>query len=285
MNTYLGINAAATALLLGRRATAWRIAETVGQTLQHRQRVLDGRADAAVTYWDCASGAEAYLLQGELTLARRAYAGAFARFPAQRGVQEVTRAQAEELLRAHGLACGFDAWLAQPDATAPVTLTVGITGHRRLPDDPALADAVRAMLRQLRAGGRLRLLSPLADGADLLAAELALAEGDALHVVLPMPAAAYRADFSDAAWARAQALLDRAERLTVTEGRGDGAYARCGRRVAEQAEVMLAIWDGAPSLGPGGTAEIVSYACRLGRPVWWISAAAPYEVVLLPSGV
>ena len=46
------------------------------------------------------------------------------------------------------------------------------------------------------------------------------------------------------------------------------AYQRAGFLVAEQCDVLLAIWDGHPARGPGGTAEVIEHARARGRP-WW----------------
>ena len=60
---------------------------------------------------------------------------------------------------------------------------------------------------------RLRFLSPLAEGADRLAAAAALDEGFALHAAMPFPHAEYKKDFAEdpASLAAFQGLLGRAE--------------------------------------------------------------------------
>ena len=40
-----------------------------------------------------------------------------------------------------------------------------------------------------------------------------------------------------------------------------------GRYVVDHCDVLIALWDGMPSSGQGGTAEIVSYAKEQCRPV------------------
>ena len=52
------------------------------------------------------------------------------------------------------------------------------------------------------------------------------------------------------------------------------AYERAGRRVVDRADVVVALWDGQPSRGRGGTAAIVSYARAHGVPVAWVNTAA-----------
>jgi hypothetical protein len=134
----------------------------------------------------------------------------------------------------------------------------------------------------------LRLLSPLARGADRLAAEVGLQLGYDLYVPMPFPRDEYQADFkgSQQPWeaplsaaedlAQFQTLLQRAQDawLSLDGGRGDerGAYEAVGRFVARHSDLLIAIWDGKPAAGRGGTAEIIEYAATHGVPVWWIHA-------------
>jgi hypothetical protein len=46
------------------------------------------------------------------------------------------------------------------------------------------------------------------------------------------------------------------------------AYERAGRYVVEHSDVLVAVWDGLPARGRGGTAEIVEWARGLGKPVY-----------------
>ena len=150
---------------------------------------------------------------------------------------------------------------------------------------------------------RLVALSPLAEGADRLVAELILdaTEHGALHVILPMELADYRTDFATAeSQAGFQSLFDRADIITfpdqlplpedhtrtATPSDRAGAarqqtreadYEQCGRYVVDHCDVLLVLWDGQPSRGRGGTAEIVAYARQLGRSLVWIPIEAPHD--------
>src|SRR5438094_7688168 len=90
-----------------------------------------------------------------------------------------------------------------PSARAAcLPLVLGITGHRDLRDEdiPGLEAAVKAIFADLQArcpNTPLMLLSPLAEGADRLAARVALDMGVRLVVPLPMPRQLYLDDFSD----------------------------------------------------------------------------------------
>jgi tetratricopeptide (TPR) repeat protein len=115
-NAYLGINAATTALWLGRPADSRQLAEEVRSLLEARRAILAGWTsdpDLAFNYWDQVTRAEAELLLGERAAARRTYLAAFAAHAAEQADNvKVTRNQLGELLRALGLPCGVDEFLA-----------------------------------------------------------------------------------------------------------------------------------------------------------------------------
>lgn len=176
------------------------------------------------------------------------------------------------------------------------TITIAVTGHRpgRLSEaEPALLRArVREVLTPYGAGSRPILLSPLAEGADRLVAVEALALGYRLRCPLPFPREDYLRDFQGAA-SRAEfsALLTRAERvIELPRSRGspadaDEAYVAVGHYLVSHADLLLAIWDGQPVGGQGGTQEVVRLALMRGLPVTWVEAAPPHDVHrLLPDG-
>lgn len=168
-------------------------------------------------------------------------------------------------------------------AQTRTALIVGVTSHRDL--EPSQLPALRGQIRAALAGLceqfpslSLALLSPLAEGGDRLAAEVALELGGQLIVPLPMPVELYEEDFR-AAGSREQfgRLLARAQviRLPVPQGdldalripgaRRDQRYLLGGLFVANHCHVLLALWDGRDQGGTGGTAEVVRY--YLGGPL------------------
>lgn len=50
------------------------------------------------------------------------------------------------------------------------------------------------------------------------------------------------------------------------------AYEAAGRYVVDHCDMLLAVWDGRPARGRGGTAEIIAYARRRERPLAVIAA-------------
>jgi hypothetical protein len=50
----------------------------------------------------------------------------------------------------------------------------------------------------------------------------------------------------------------------------EDAYLAGGLALVDDVDVLVALWDGEPSRGRGGTAEVVQYARDTGTPVEWI---------------
>jgi hypothetical protein len=156
-------------------------------------------------------------------------------------------------------------------------LRIGVTGHRDLDDIETAERAVDGVLDDLvtsRPGGTsLELRSALAEGADRLVAERLLArEGSRLVAVLPLGPDDYRRDFlTPSSLEQFDGLLARADAVEVplrdAAGSREAAYERAGRVMVDASDVLIALWDGEPSRGRGGTAEIIDYARSKGRQV------------------
>ena len=201
---------------------------------------------------------------------------------------------------------------AQADPRPRIALRVGITGHRdisrRYGDNyPAIEAQLAAALATIRSAaeaiaaadrGRgayrdapplLRMISPLAEGADRIAAEIASRLGYRLLAPLPFAQAEYENDFDDESKAEFRRLLARAEAeegvIALDGGRGtptgDQSYDAVGRFVTRGADIMIAIWERGRWGGMGGTGDIVAFALRSGVPVLWIPPDAPAGMRLL----
>jgi hypothetical protein len=110
-------------------------------------------------------------------------------------------------------------------------------------------------------------ISSLADGADHLFAGAILALGGTLEVVLP--AARYREELPADAVPEFDRLLGRATSVDCLdyEHSTSEAHMAAGRAVVERSEVLVAVWDGCPARGFGGTGDVVAYARERGVPV------------------
>ncbi|MFF0294215.1 hypothetical protein ACFYST_25790 [Kitasatospora sp. NPDC004614] len=154
---------------------------------------------------------------------------------------------------------------------------IAVTGHMDL--TPTTTRAVRAALDALLApypAGELTGLSCLAPGADTLFADAVLARGGRLVAVLPSPSypgpqpAAAAADF-----ARLRAAADRVLVLPAAV-LDDAAYVAANTELLALTDELVAVWDGGPGNGPGGTADMVATARAAGVPVYvlWPAGSA-----------
>jgi hypothetical protein len=168
----------------------------------------------------------------------------------------------------------------------PLTLRIGVTGHRDLRDPDAVrqlvADSLRWLSDELGLAGVSRLspvclevVTPLAAGADQLVADavekLGIA-GTALMVPVPADEDSYEASIraDDPAAAAHYRALRHGQHATVTRLAGatadDAGFRRLGEWVVNHCDVLLALWNGEPPPPPGpdgvppGTAAMVSYA-------------------------
>jgi hypothetical protein len=175
----------------------------------------------------------------------------------------------------------------------PFVLRIGVTGHRRLADPEAVTTAVRKALSLIIKAISLPppthlvlvAVSALAEGSDrLVAREILSHPGARLEVALPLPRAEYAADFeTDQSKREFHALLERATKVWQAPGlpTREERYEWAGRHVADSCDVLIAIWDGQPSRGRGGTAEVVAYARANDVPMVWIRTSG--EPVLNPE--
>jgi hypothetical protein len=149
--------------------------------------------------------------------------------------------------------------------------------HLRADEIPGIRERVRQLFQDIQARfpyRKLRLLSPLAEGADRLAANVALELGVELCVVMPMPRSVYQADFTSAEsidefddlYARADDVyeLPIARNGTIESisrpGRArDLQYAQSGVFLSAHCHILLALWDGKLSGQLGGTAQVVRF--------------------------
>jgi hypothetical protein len=175
-----------------------------------------------------------------------------------------------------------------------VPLVVAVTGHRDLvpAEVPFIRDRVRQCLVSLRndyPGRIIAVMSALADGADRLVAEEALALGMPLTVVLPMPRALYEQDFPDSDSQQQFAELCAAavdlfelplapgstEATIAEQGPGRARqYAAAGVFMCAHCHVLLALWDGKEMDQLGGTSQVVRFHHHDAMPGYTPTAAA-----------
>jgi hypothetical protein len=163
-------------------------------------------------------------------------------------------------------------------STLPAIWVIGFTGHRHLADAQKVGQTLRSVVESLQAeiSGNLIGFSSIAIGADTLFAETCLALGIPWIALLPRPKDDFRKDFTEPDWAKASELLSRAMRVeALPAGRSrDLGYLEGGLSTVEEADIMIAVWNGESSRGTGGTAEIVAHADNLAKPIVLIDPAS-----------
>jgi hypothetical protein len=181
-----------------------------------------------------------------------------------------------------------------PAGPIPFRLRVGVTGHRQLPEGiewrQRIAEALGLIEARLAPTGDAPLawlaISSLAEGADRLVAEAILARpGSLLEVPLPLPRDDYQTDFkSDESRAEFSRLYEQAAVITYAPcfKSRDSAYEWAGLAMVGRSDIVIAVWDGLPSRGVGGTADIVKLARRYGRPVVHVPIGIGQEIQVLP---
>lgn len=164
----------------------------------------------------------------------------------------------------------------------PLPLTVGVTGHRNLGDHPTTPWYVFAqctrILDRLQELARFRdagvvAYSALAIGADTLFAQAALALN--LPLVGLVPFADYADVFDGPDRPQFETLLKLCQEVQRLPGkeRSDQAYLEAGKRLVDQVDFLIAVWDGKPAGGVGGTGDVVAYARQRQKVVFRIDPA------------
>lgn len=162
---------------------------------------------------------------------------------------------------------------------------IAVTGHRDLTGETARAvrSAVRTAISARR--GALVGLSCLAEGSDqLFAREVIRAGGELLAVI---PARDYRARLPRDARADYDDLVHRAAQVHRMPFRNADpmSFMAAAEFMLRTADELIAVWDGLPARGFGGTADVVGAARTRNiavRVIWPAGAQRGGEFVSRP---
>ncbi len=141
-------------------------------------------------------------------------------------------------------------------------MRIGITGHQAR--DGIKWNWVRAKTLQFLSG-KVGLIgySSLAEGSDQVFAECVLEMRGSIFAVIPIDN--YESFFHGEALRRYTDLLGKSDIIELnSEKEQKQAFLEAGKWIVRSVDAMVAVWDGEPAEGKGGTAEIVSYAKSLG---------------------
>ena len=90
--------------------------------------------------------------------------------------------------------------------------------------------------------------------------------------IIPFPG--YERSFADEAnLLRFNGLKSRASRVEILPARQSDqeGYFAAGERIVALSNTMVAVWNGQPARGFGGTADIVQVALQTGKPTWYVN--------------
>ena len=161
-------------------------------------------------------------------------------------------------------------------------VSIGVTGHRDLDNVKLITSSVDEVLRKIRntfSGETLTIISPLAEGADRLVVWRAMENND-VHLVVPLPLeiSEYMQDFSGI-YSKAEfvTLLEQAAQVIElpAEETREASYLAAGSYILDHSDLLIAVWDGQPARGPGGTGQIVAQAREKLMPIAWVFSGDP----------
>jgi hypothetical protein len=162
-------------------------------------------------------------------------------------------------------------------------LRIGVTGHRKLSSEQAIA--IEPLIRKAidniifyhqNTFGRLFenvFTTSLAEGADSLFARVAVERFDCtLKILLPFEAEEYIKDFeTDELRDQFKDLLHQ-EKVTQVQclqqlgsKTREELYFDAGRKIVDENDYIIAVWNEEPANGNGGTGDIAGYAINLGK--------------------
>jgi len=162
-------------------------------------------------------------------------------------------------------------------------LKIGITGHQDF--EPKIRRWISANIEDLIANGGIEYgITSLARGADQLFAKLLHHHN--LSYITIIPCLNYIETFNN--------LDDRNDfqNLLATslsqetlnfEKPSESAFWAAGKRVVLLSDLMVAVWNGLPSKGLGGTGDVVDFALKSGKKVIHLNTQALSKIILYPA--
>ena len=159
-------------------------------------------------------------------------------------------------------------------------LTIGVTGHRFLTETDKIKKSVDTTLlhiQEVYTPEKISIHTSLAEGADRLVPQRALELFAEPHLIvpLPFPKEQYLKDFPDGKSKEIfNELINRADRvITFPPAKTKNkSYQLVGEYILDHSDILIAIWDGKPSQGQGGTGEFINAARKRNLPLAWIHA-------------
>jgi hypothetical protein len=138
------------------------------------------------------------------------------------------------------------------------SMIVGVAGHQKRVgiDWDWVSQAISTHLSVMPIQ---KALSSLAEGTDQVFADAAIDLGIAVVAIIPLDD--YERFFSQAGLTKYRDLLQQCTQVSLHwSGDPEHAFLNAGRYIVDSCDLLVAVWDGQPADGLGGTADIVLYA-------------------------
>ncbi len=148
-------------------------------------------------------------------------------------------------------------------------MKIGITGHQVIKnpfDWLKIQSLIEENLKKIESP--VIGITSLAKGADQVFAKAILKHSGSLWVVLPFKD--YDTVFQDSNLREEYSqLLKKADKVEILEldQERETCYFEAGKRIVDQSDFMIAVWDGKKAAGLGGTGDIVAYAHTVGKKI------------------
>ena len=158
-----------------------------------------------------------------------------------------------------------------------ITINVGVTGHRDIKKTEynTYKKQAKNLLTELinkYPSSKIQVLSGLAEGADMLVAEVALELGCNLVCVLPMPKEEYIKTFSsnenlplfEELLLKSTYIVDVSKIYNTNIEQKDYTtmFSELGVYIVKNSQILIALWDGLDAQNVGGTSTVVEFALK-----------------------
>lgn len=158
-------------------------------------------------------------------------------------------------------------------------MNVGITGHQDLgtvDNEHWVASAIENILSGTPTA---KGYTCLAIGADQLFAHILIKKGMPYIAVLActMIESSFKSDDDKKSFRQFLARAAGTITLPFAEP-SEEAYFEAGKKVVDESDLLIAVWNGLPAKGLGGTGDIVTYALKNKRKVTHINLAS-HEII------
>lgn len=136
-------------------------------------------------------------------------------------------------------------------------MKLGITGHQKLDNSVWVRQEILRVI-ELQ-GSPVIGVTSLAVGTDQLFAQAVLDSAGSLYIIVPCEE--YTKAFDPTGRAEYERLLSKAAAREVMSSVAcdEKAYFSAGKKVIDISDLVIAVWNGKPAAGLGGTGDVVEY--------------------------